>query len=93
MEKSATNTGRAGNLIGKNLMDYRKGGGISLMSVSFRFLFTRRGEGGYVHRLILVTGMVASQVGALCLLSKTDIFACKVAERQAPEKGGGKILT
>lgn len=46
-----------------------------------------------MHRLILVTGMVASQVGALCLLSKTDIFACKVAERQAPEKGGGKILT
>lgn len=26
MEKSATNTERAGNLIGKNLMDYRKGG-------------------------------------------------------------------
>lgn len=92
MEKSATNTGRAGNLIGKNLMDYRKGGW-DIVNERLVSIFIHAEGGGYVHRLILVTGMVASQVGALCLLSKTDIFACKVAERQAPEKGGGKILT
>lgn len=61
-------------------MDYRKGGIVNERLVSF--FYSRE---SYVYRLILATGMVARSVH--CLLSKTDIFACKVAERQPRKKG------